>query len=433
MRSLIRRRPPDLPPPAPAHAGAAPGRSGPEGAARHRDATGGAGAAAAPPRRVDDRRPGKRAWAFFESPRGLDGSSNSPHEENAPRIARAVPDEGAHPPGRAPRASGAFDSDGGEHASVGRSRRVDDLRPRRRPRLALTRRVDPAPSRTAYRARRAWRRTWVRRLVRRGLPGAALAGVLALWLGDGEEVRAVAERWAAIRAQIEMRPEFAVTTARIEGAGPALAHAIEAALPELPSSTLSLDPEALRVALAEVPAVASATVRFAPEGVLLVRVVEREPVALWRGPGGLRALDVEGRALRSLETRTAHPDLPLIAGEGADRAVAEALALHEVAGPLEPVLRGLVRVGERRWDAVIEDGPRIMLPERGAVAAFERVAAWEAAEDLTGRDATHLDLRDPSRPVLRLGRAARAEMARVLEDERAGTSPRDDERLEDDE
>jgi cell division protein FtsQ len=76
-------------------------------------------------------------------------------------------------------------------------------------------------------------------------------------------------------------------------------------------------------------------------------------------------------------------------------------------------------VGERRWDAVLREGPRVMLPEAGAVAAFERAAAWEAAEDLSGRDITHLDLRDPARPALRLGRAAREELARALAEERA--------------
>ena len=280
-------------------------------------------------------------------------------------------------------------------------------------------RVDPAPSRMAYRARRAWRRAWVRRAVGRGLPAAIAAALLAVWLGDGEEFRVLGERWAAIRAQVEARPEFAITAARIEGAGPALEPAIEAALPPLPSSTLSLDLGALRDALASMPPVARVDVQ-ATGGVLSVRVAEHRPEALWRAGDGLHALDAEGRMLRTVASRTAHPDLPLIAGEGADRAVAEALALHGVAGPLGPKLRGLVRVGERRWDAVIEDGLRIMLPERDAVAAFERAAALEAAEDLTGRDLTHLDLRDPSRPVLRLGRAATAQMARVLAAERAG-------------
>lgn len=289
------------------------------------------------------------------------------------------------------------------------------LSPRRPPR-----RHDPAPSRLSYRARRAWRRPWVRRAVLRGGPVVALAAALALWLADGEELAAVEARWDALVERVEARPEFAVTGARIEGAGPELAAAIEEALPSLPSSKLSLDLDALQATLAAMPAVAGAETRVARDGVLLVRVEERRPVAVWRSARGLHALDGEGRALRGLPDRAARPDLPLVAGEGADRAVPEALALHAVAGPLGEDLRGLVRMGERRWDAVLDDGLRIMLPQKGAVAALERAAALEAAEDLTGRAVTHLDLRDPTRPVVRLARTAEAEMARVLAEERAG-------------
>lgn len=295
-----------------------------------------------------------------------------------------------------------------------------------RPRLALTRRVvegappDPAPSRLAYRLRRAWLRPWVRRTALRGAPALVLVAALAAILADGEEIAALGARWASLRAGVEARPEFAVVEARIEGAGPDLEPALRAALPPLPSSSLRLDLEALREALAALPPVARAEVRVAPGGVLSVRVEERAPAVAWRGPSGLHALDAEGRVLRALPSRAAAGALPLVAGEGADRAVAEALALHAVAGPLAPKLQGFVRVGERRWDAVLREGPRVMLPETGAVAALERAAAWEAAEDLSGRDVTHLDLRDPARPALRLRPAARAEMARLLAEARAG-------------
>ena len=263
-------------------------------------------------------------------------------------------------------------------------------------------------------------RRWVRRLAWRGLPALCLAGALALWLGDGEEVAALREGWAELRAEIEARPEFVVVEASVEGAGPDLAPLVRGALPALPSSSLRLDLEAIRAELATMAPVARAEVRVAPGGVLAVRIEERAPAVVWRGPEGLRALDAEGRALRALASRSAHADLPLIAGEGAEAAVPEALALHAAAGPLGPHLRGLVRVGARRWDAVLDEGPRVMLPERGAVAALERAAALDAAQDLVGRDVTHLDLRDPARPVLRLGPGARAEMARILAAERAG-------------
>ena len=335
--------------------------------------------------------------------------------EGASRRAAAVEDA----PARARRPSV-----GSEPARGAAPARAVSERGLPRPKLALTRRVDrprdPAPSRLGYRLRRAWMRAWVRRAATRGLPALVLALALAAWLGDGEEVERLRERWEELRAQIEARPEFAVTEARIEGAGPQLEPLLRAALPALPSSSLRLDLEAVRAAMAELPPVEHVEVQVMPRGVLSVRVEERRPALLWRGPDGLTALDVQGRALRRMPSRSGRSDLPLIAGEGAERAVPEALALHAVAGPLGPKLRGLVRVGDRRWDAVLDGGLRVMLPEEGAGAALERAAALEAAQDLTGRDLTHLDLRDPDRTVLRLEPRSMAEMAARLADERAG-------------
>ena len=283
------------------------------------------------------------------------------------------------------------------------------------------RRRDPAPTRASYRLRRLWMRAWVRWLAVRGVPMLLVAGALAVWLGDGREIAAGRAAWADLRAQIEARPEFAVATAQVEGAGDDLAPLIRSALPPpLPSSSLRLDLEAIHAEVAAFAPVARAEVRVLPGGVLGVTVVEREAAVVWRGPQGLETLDADGGAIRALPSRAARADLPLVAGEGAAAAVPEALALHEAAGPLGPRLRGLVRIGDRRWDAVLDRGPRILLPEEGAVAAIERAAAMEAAQDLSARDVTHLDLRDPARPVLRLGPAALPEMARILAEERAG-------------
>ena len=259
-------------------------------------------------------------------------------------------------------------------------------------------------------------RRWVRRAVIRGLPVLAAAGALAAWLGDGREVAAAREGWAELRREIEARPEFAVSEARIEGAGPALLPAIRERLPALPTSSLRLDLEAVRAEVVALAPVAGAELRVVPGGVLSVRVEERQAAAIWRGPEGLVSIDAQGLPIRPLASRTARADLPLVAGEGAGAAIAEALALHEAAGPLAPRLRGLVRIGERRWDAVLAGGARLMLPERGAVAAMERAAAL----DLGDRDVTHIDLRDPARPVARIGAASRPALALALAAERAG-------------
>ncbi|WP_313350681.1 cell division protein FtsQ/DivIB, partial [Paracoccus sp. (in: a-proteobacteria)] len=67
-------------------------------------------------------------------------------------------------------------------------------------------------------------------------------------------------------------------------------------------------------------------------------------------------LDKTGHRVASVTSREVRGDLPIIAGEGADRAAPEALALIDAAGPILPRLRGLERMGERRWDVVLDRG-----------------------------------------------------------------------------
>jgi cell division protein FtsQ len=74
----------------------------------------------------------------------------------------------------------------------------------------------------------------------------------------------------------------------------------------------------------------------------------------------------------------------------------------EKAGPLLPRLRGLVRMGERRWDLVLDRDQRILLPETDPVRALDRLLALDQAEGILKRDITAVDLRLDTRPTLRL-------------------------------
>ncbi len=133
---------------------------------------------------------------------------------------------------------------------------------------------------------------------------------------------------------------------------------------------------------------------------------------IWRNGVGLDLVDATGHRVARLATRAARPDLPLIAGEGAPDEIAEARLLWAAAGPLHPRLRGLVRVGQRRWDMVLDRGQRILLPAEGALGALERVVALDSAQQLLSRDVVAVDMRNPARPTLRLTADAMSELTR---------------------
>lgn len=262
---------------------------------------------------------------------------------------------------------------------------------------------DPAPSRAAYRLQRLWLTPLFRAVLRVGVPAFVLTFGVGIYLGDADRRAGLSNSLADMRESVRQRPEFQVSLLAIDGASPALADAIRAiAALSLPQSSFDLDLEAIRARIATLDAVAVAELRVRSGGVLQASITERQPALVWRTPDALNLVDASGRRVAMVLARSDRADLPLIAGDGADKAVSEAMQILAAAAPLLPRLRGLVRVGQRRWDMVLDRDQRILLPSRNPVRALERMIALDQAEDLLARDILAIDLRNQNRPVLRL-------------------------------
>ncbi|MES2843910.1 MAG: cell division protein FtsQ/DivIB [Pseudomonadota bacterium] len=264
-------------------------------------------------------------------------------------------------------------------------------------------RRDPAPSRWAYRMQRLWLTPLFRVLFRVGLPAFAVTMMVGLYLHDDARRAAFAQGFGDLREKFEHRPEFMVSLVSVEGASPELAEAIRARLGlKLPDSSFDLDLDAARGRVEQLDAVAKAELRVRSGGVLQVLITERVPVVVWRNGDAIELLDSTGHRVAGLSSRADRPDLPLVAGEGADTATTEAIEILAAAQPILPRLRGMVRMGERRWDLILDRNQKILLPAGNAVAALERLIALDKAEDLLARDLLTVDLRNDTRPVLRL-------------------------------
>ena len=273
---------------------------------------------------------------------------------------------------------------------------------------------DPSPSRLAYRLHRMWLTPAVRVAVKAGLPTLVLAAAIVAIFADDTRRAAIAETLSDTRLAFENRPEFQVRTISVHSETPAVAQAIaERMAVELPVSSFHLDMDDLRARGEALDAVESVRLRIRGGGVLEVSAAERVPVMVWRSHDGLKLIDAEGHRVARVTTRAARPDLPLIAGEGAPQAISEARILLAAAAPIQDRVRGLVRVGERRWDVVLDRDQRILLPATGALQALERVLALHAAQDLLSRDVVAVDLRNPSRPTIRMSAAAKEELTRI--------------------
>lgn len=272
----------------------------------------------------------------------------------------------------------------------------------------LTWRKDPAPSRWSYKLQRILLTPAYRNLLRYGLPLGAIIGTAAWYLNDPAVREQIGMTITDMREQIKTRPEFMVNEMMIAGAGEDITDKIRALFPyELPASSFDMDLVAVRSSVLELAAVSSATVRVRKGSILEIEVSEREPAALIRVPRGLKVVDSGGVPFAAVASRTEHPSLPVLTGMGAEDAVSEALAIRDAVEPLRSRFRGLVRIGERRWDVVLDRDQRIYLPEFESVGALEWVIVLSQAKDMLERDIAVVDMRMLDRPTLRV--RARAE------------------------
>jgi cell division protein FtsQ len=268
-------------------------------------------------------------------------------------------------------------------------------------------RRDPAPSRWAFRFQRLWLTPLFRALLRVGVPIVTMA-VLGMWLLSDIATRdVIEEKFAELRRSVAERPEFLVRVMAIDGTSEDLANDIREIAPvDFPVSSFDLDMEQMQVLIEGLDAVDTAELRIRPGGILQIDVSERTPAIVWRVGRSVELLDATGRRVAALGSRRDRANLPLVVGTSADRAVPEALALFAASAPLADRVRGLARIGERRWDLVLDRDQRIMLPEQRPVDALEQVIALDQAQDLLARDLSAVDMRNILRPTLRIASRA---------------------------
>lgn len=281
-------------------------------------------------------------------------------------------------------------------------------------RITQTVHRDPAPSRTQYRLQRLWLTQWFRRFVRFWLPLGAVV-VTGYLLASNASVQAWgARQYETVRASIAQRPELTIRSISIPVGSNDLRNQIAGVIDiDLPVSALDTDLAAIRDLVQSLSAVKSATVRTRTDGVLDITIVERIPEMVWRLGNRLYLLDETGVRVAEVPRRSTRADLPLILGVGAQNAIEEAQELFSIAAPIHDRILGLVRVGERRWDLVLDRNQAIMLPATGARDALLKALALNVRDDLLARDLSIVDLRDANRPILRLNDDALHELRRL--------------------
>ena len=263
--------------------------------------------------------------------------------------------------------------------------------------------IDPAPSRVAYRIMRLLLIPRLRLIFTLGFPSLLIfCATLGLFININ-----VWENISAIKKDLKLafveRPEFMIKVASIDGSSDELANEIREILPlDFPVSYFDLDIKYLHKVVNEIPAVASAAIKISAGGVLQINVAEKSPAFIWRKDNVMSVIDETGSFIRIANSRVDYPKLPLVVGEAADLAVSEISSLMQANEYFKDHVRAFIRVGERRWDLILENNVRIMLPQREFLAAFDRLMLMNEAGSLLSGSLSNIDMRLVVRPTVRV-------------------------------
>jgi cell division protein FtsQ len=170
------------------------------------------------------------------------------------------------------------------------------------------------------------------------------------------------------------------------------------------TAILGFEPATAKAELEQLPWVKEASVERRLPDTILVRIVERRPLALWQHGRQLAVIDHDGREIQAADPAK-FAGLPLVVGDDAPAHANQLLALMALEPELEKRVVAAVRVGARRWNLQMDAGEGakvdVQLPEVNAGAAWARLAELERSNRLLDRNVAVIDLRFPDRLIVR--------------------------------
>lgn len=161
------------------------------------------------------------------------------------------------------------------------------------------------------------------------------------------------------------------------------------------------DPEEARERIEGLGWVRQAAVRRALPDTVIIRVEEREAVAIWQHEGEFVLIDADGVVIGEKDVHR-HAHLNVVVGPDASRHAMDLLTMLAGEPELEDRVVAAVRIGQRRWNLRMENGIEVVLPEVGAEEAWQRLASYQRDHEILSRAVGTIDLRYPDRMTVEL-------------------------------
>ncbi len=158
--------------------------------------------------------------------------------------------------------------------------------------------------------------------------------------------------------------------------------------------------ELARQRVASLSWVEHATIERRLPGTVVVFLQERRPFAIWQNQGKFVLIDRAGQIVANQDVASFR-QLPLVVGIGAPSAASILLDALTDRPELQKRVVAAVRVGERRWNLLLNNNANVLLPEGHEIAALDRLMKLQQEHAVFDRPLAAIDLRLPDRLVVR--------------------------------
>lgn len=234
---------------------------------------------------------------------------------------------------------------------------------------------------------------------------AAAGGYGAVRLSRLPAGQAILSQATAGALAVSARLGLVVSDIEVEGRQTTDVATIMAALAaERGTPILAVDPSRAQAQLESLPWVRSAVIERRLPGTLLVRLVERHPLAVWQHDGKQELIDRHGGVI-AVKDLSRFAQLPTVVGKDAPQHARALIDMLAQEPKLAARVTAAVRVDNRRWNLRLDHAINVMLPEEDPAAAWARLAKLEQTSSVLKRDIRVVDLRLPDRVVLKVNGA----------------------------
>ena len=164
---------------------------------------------------------------------------------------------------------------------------------------------------------------------------------------------------------------------------------------------VAINSNTIREKLQRVGWIKSASISKQLPNTLVVKIVERTPIAIWQNKGGYQLIGSEGH-LMGTQGITQYLNLLLLVGDDAPSQMAQLQLILDEIPQIKKTIKTASWISGRRWTLTTESGIEILLPAKHPIASAKYLAKLQRRKNILERDIIRIDLRIQDRVIVKL-------------------------------